>query len=120
MSGVTRASRHSWWREMAQSLTATQLLAAATDLLTVSGYSRADVTTEAVVPGAASRIFEDAYGIVAVHVFDTWSHLAEQWNVAQGQLVDVISEHLRRPEPKAWEGYLVLMTPGLLSTTDRT
>lgn len=104
---------------MAQSLTTTQLLAAATELLTGNGYSRVDVSTETVVSSAASRTFEDAYGIVALHIFETWTQLTERWNLAQGALVDVISEHLSRPEPKAWEGYLVLITPGLLPLTDR-
>lgn len=114
-----RASRRSWWPDMAQALTATQLLAAATELLTHSGYTQADVPLEGSRGLPASRVFEDAYGIVALHVFDTWTRLTERWNVAQGQLVDVISGHLRRPEPKAWEGYLVLMTPGLIPATDR-
>ena len=70
--------------------------------------------------GGTSRVFEDPYGIVAVHVFDSWRQLTEQWPVAQGRLVELISEHLTRPEPKAWEGYLVLLTPGLLPPTQRT
>lgn len=118
-SGPIPTSQRIWWRDMAQSLTTTQLLAAATELLTGNGYSRVDVSTETVVSSAASRTFEDAYGIVALHIFETWTQLTERWNLAQGALVDVISEHLSRPEPKAWEGYLVLITPGLLPLTDR-
>lgn len=103
---------------MAQSLTATQLLAAASELLGVSGYVEATIVTDGESDTRVSRVFEDPYGIVAVHVFDTWQQLAERWHVAQGQLVDLISAHLRSPEPKAWEGYLVLLTPGLLPPAD--
>lgn len=105
---------------MAQALTATQLLAAATEVLTDSGYAQVPVPLDGSHGTPTSRIFEDAYGIVAIHVFDTWTQLSEQWHIAQGQLVDLISDHLRRPEPKAWEGYLVLLTPGLLPANDRT
>lgn len=103
---------------MAQSLTATQLLAVASDLLGGSGYVEATIDTDDERGTRVSRVFEDAYGIVAVHVFDSWQQLAERWHVAQGQLVDLISAHLRSPEPKAWEGYLVLLTPGLLPAAD--
>src|SRR5665213_14365 len=99
---------------MTQSLTATQVLAAASEVLGASGYAEATVDDDRVQRSHASRVFEDAYGIVAVHVFDSWQELAEQWHVAQGQLADLISTHLRSPEPKTWEGYLVLLTPGLL------
>jgi hypothetical protein len=48
--------------------------------------------------------------IVAVHVYDTWHELTEDWAVAQSLLVDIISANVTRREPKAWEGYLVLLT----------
>ena len=90
-------------------LSTTQLLAAATGLLTEGGY--AQVATASNWP-STSRLFEDPYGIVALHVYDTWRQLRDHWNVAQGLLVDEISAHLTRPEPKLWEGYLVLLTGG--------
>lgn len=105
---------------MAQQLTGTQLLAAATEVLTTGGYREALIPTIDPQGTGASRLFEDAYGIVAIHVYESWRQLTEKWYVAQGQLVDLMSEHLTRPEPKAWEGYLVLLTPGLLPPTERT
>jgi hypothetical protein len=105
---------------MAQQLTGTQLLATATEILSTGGYREALPPTPSSQSGGASRLFEDAYGIVAIHVYESWRQLTEQWHVAQGELVDLISEHLTRPEPKAWEGYLVLLTPGLLPPTERT
>ena len=65
------------------------------------------------------RLFEDEYGIVALHFFDTWTQLSENWTLAQGLIVDLISEHLSRPEPKAWEGYLVLLTTAPITAADR-
>lgn len=105
---------------MATGLTVTQLLAAASEVLTNNGYAETAATTQA--PGSPvrlSRVFEDPYGIVAVHGFDSWRQLVEQWHLAQGQLVDLITAHLRAPEPKAWEGYLVLLTPASLPAGDK-
>jgi hypothetical protein len=107
-------SRHGWLLDMAETLTATQLLAEATRVLTSSGYVEAQVAAG----DSGTRVFEDAFGIVAIHVFDTWGQLKDQWHLAQGQLVDLISEHVRRAEAKAWEGYLVLLTPGLLPSAE--
>lgn len=97
-------------------LTTSQVLGAATELLAEGSYS--SVPTPSSWPGTA-RVFEDSYGIVALHIFDTVAHLMEGWPVAQGQLVDLISEHLTRPEPKAWEGYLALFTTGPSRADDR-
>ena len=104
-------------------LTATDILAAATDVLTsdalgdqayvsFSGGDRAAWRTESV------RLFEDRYGIVALVVYDTWSAMSTGWPDAQEALVNVISKHLSRSEAKAWEGYLVLMTPAPLPSTE--
>jgi hypothetical protein len=98
-------------------LTTSQLLAAASELLETGGY-------EPVSPGEGwvsnARLFEDPYGIVAVVAFETWGDLTEGWPDAQGQLVELISEHLTRPEPKSWDGYLVLLTPSVVPSTARS
>lgn len=97
-------------------LTSSQLLAAASEYLTAGGYSVAEVS--AVRPGS-SRVFEDPFGIVSVNVYDTWSEMQTSWNEAQGLLVELMSTHLTRPEPKAWEGYLVLLCPTPVPVQDR-
>lgn len=93
---------------MDTSLTTSQLLAATTELLESGGYNSVQPSNGW---ASNSRVFEDPYGIVAVVAYQTWSDLAEKWPDAQGQLVELISAHLTRPEPKSWEGYLVLLTP---------
>jgi hypothetical protein len=97
-------------------LTTSQVLAAATEILGLGRYSL--VPTPPSWTGTV-RLFEDSYGIVALHIYDTWQQLIDDWHVAQGQLVDLISEHLSRPEPKAWEGYLALFTTGPSTTSGR-
>lgn len=98
-------------------LTSSQLLAAVSELLERGKYT-------AVLPdrgwGSNIRLFEDPYGIVAVAAFETWGDLTEGWPDVQGHLVELISEHLTRPEPKSWDGYLVLMTPSVAPSTARS
>jgi hypothetical protein len=98
-------------------LTVTQLLAAATEEMVAGGYR--EFRTGAEAPLDPTRVFEDAYGIVSLHVYETWGHLVDRWPLAQGHLVDLISAHLRKPEPKSWEGYLVLLTPGRAEADSR-
>lgn len=98
-------------------LTTSQLLAAASELLDSGGYSP---VPSGIGWPSSSRLFEDAYGIAAIVVFDTWAELVDGWSDDQGRLVEAISAHLRRPEPKSWEGYLVLLTPAVLQSAART
>lgn len=93
-------------------LTTTEILAAATEQFATAGYRRIDPSGEN-WDLSNSRLFEDRFGLVGLVVFETWAQLVEGWPEAQGLLVDVISRHASRSNPKAWEGYLVLLTPGV-------
>lgn len=92
-------------------ITTTTLLAAATDLLERGGYSRISDEQVGNWPTSAVRLYEDIYGIVAIVTFETWSDLNAKWMEAQAALVTLISKYLTRAEAKAWDGYLVLLTP---------
>jgi hypothetical protein len=94
---------------MERELTPSQVLAAAAEGLSQSGYF--EVPSPHVNDGL-SRVFEDSYGVVMVQVFESWPALTDGWPQAQGALVELLSSVLLQPEAKAWEGYLVLMTPG--------
>lgn len=48
-----------------------------------------------------------------VVVYETWPALVEGWTEDQGRLVGLISAHMTRADAKAWEGYLVLLTPAV-------
>lgn len=100
---------------MPTELTPSQLVAAATEVLLANGYTGVPVADGE----AAGRLFEDRYGIVALKAYDSFDELAGRWNEDQGWLVETMSEHLRRSEPKAWEGYLVLLTPQAILPDDR-
>ena len=97
-------------------LSSVQILAAAADILTSNDYQQVDAPSGW---PQESRLYEDDYGIVALYVYDTWLRLKSEWNVAQGQLVDLISARLDRPDPKAWEGYLLLFTTANVPPDER-
>ena len=93
-----------------QELTTTRLIAAASNTLLSNGYHQVSVSLGEFSDSVA-RVFEDEYGIVAVLVFETWSDLRNKWPISQDLLVSLMSQHIRKTEAKAWEGYLVLLTP---------
>lgn len=90
-------------------LTRSQLLAAATEVLVEGGYRE---VSPPMARSSLTRIMEDPYGVVALCLFDTWDQLSESWNLGQGELVEIMSAHISRSDPKAWEGYLVLLAVG--------
>lgn len=96
-------------------LTSSTILSGASGTLTDAGYQSvsSDLITE--WPTDAVRVFEDAFSVVAVCVFDTWSALEGAWQDAQGALVELMSAHLSIHDAKSWDGYLVLLTPGMRS-----
>jgi hypothetical protein len=93
-------------------LTSTDLIASASSILEAGGYSRIVETAPGSVI-ADARLYEDPYSVVALVVCETWPELESRWADAQGALVELISAHMTSEEAKAWEGYLVLLTPGL-------
>ncbi|MDA1052172.1 MAG: hypothetical protein O3C40_17070 [Planctomycetota bacterium] len=101
------------------SLSQTELLAAATSVLCKHGFSEVDGVALARIDRGSHRLFEDAYSIVAVIAFPNWIELINGWIEAQASLVELMSEHLSRDEYKAWEGYLALLTPGLVPTAEQ-
>jgi hypothetical protein len=98
-------------------MTPTDLLATSSNLLEVGGY-------QIVRDGfpewnrASTRLFEDKYSVVGVAVFATTAELLKSWADLQEALVGVISQHIGQAEGKAWDGYLVLLTPGIAPSSD--
>jgi hypothetical protein len=91
--------------------TPTDLIAGASQVLKEGGYHQIARRFQE-WDTATSRLFEDEYNIVGVVVFDTCGELLRAWPDLQGSLVDVISRHVGHEESKAWDGYLVLLSPG--------
>jgi hypothetical protein len=52
-------------------------------------------------------------------VYETWAELSTTWLAAQAALVELISTHFVRSDAKAWEGYLVLLTPSVAPSQNR-
>jgi hypothetical protein len=88
-----------------------ELTAAASELLEKHNYRR--ITAADLGPdGYGGRYYEDEYGVVAVVVYETWPDLLESWPEDQSRLVRLMSEHMNKTDFKAWDGYLVLLSPG--------
>lgn len=97
-------------------LNTTQLIAAASDFLSAGGYRRIEEDRLGKWTAESVRLFEDAYGIVAIVVYETWRELLSGWPDAQESLVELISRHMSASDAKAWDGYLVLMTSAVMSS----
>jgi hypothetical protein len=98
--------------ESSPAFTPTDLIAAASQVLSAGGYHPIRQTfPEWDTP--TSRLFEDEYNVVGIVVFDTCAELLRTWPDQQGSLVEVISRHVGQGESKSWDGYLVLLTPSL-------
>ncbi|HEX5701897.1 MAG TPA: hypothetical protein VFX97_01605 [Pyrinomonadaceae bacterium] len=90
------------------------LLAAATQTLATGGYQQIQKFPD--WDTSSSRLFEDPYNIVGVVVYATCRELLDEWTDRQGSLVDVISGEVGRIESKSWDGYLILLTPSILTS----
>jgi hypothetical protein len=91
---------------------ASELLLVAQKLLEDNGYIEVPVGDD--VARSNARMFESPNSIVMIAAFDSWADLRESWADYQGAAVEAITKRLRREDPKAWDGYLVLLTPSLI------
>jgi hypothetical protein len=102
-------------------LTPATILAEAARILAAAGYYiDRDTESKLSLPPERALLAEDKYGIVAVVVYDTWTDLAVSWAPAQAAIVGAVSDAYTRLDRKAWDGYLVLLTPAFPSAGDTT
>ena len=80
-----------------------------------AGTTPSELKVEPIPEALAGRwlLAEDSIAIVAIVVYDHLSDLLSSWHLAQGAVVDLISNKLSTSDPKLWEGYLVLINPSL-------
>jgi hypothetical protein len=97
-------------------LTTTDIIAAASDVLARGGFHRIPESSLGAKVSRNTRFFEDPYSVAEVVVYETWSDLVSSWTDAQASLVELISKYVISSESKAWDGYLVLLTPSVLPT----
>lgn len=94
-------------------LSTSAIAAAVSETLTSAGYTQISDALLQSAPAGSCRVFEDTYGIVAAFVYSSWPELLNRWPEAQDFVVRLISEYLGAGEAKAWDGYLLLMTPDI-------
>jgi len=102
-------------------LTPAAILAEGARVLAAAGY-HVDRSTESKLklPPERALLAEDKYGIVALVVYDTWTDLTASWAPAQASIVEALSTTYTRLDRKAWDGYLVLLTPALPDAGETT
>lgn len=93
-------------------LTMSSLRAATDEVLTSAGYRQIPDPPD--WRNDYGGVYEDPYSIVGLAIFETWGALATEWLDLQVALAQLISENFASSEPKAWEGYLVLLTPSIV------
>ena len=100
-------------------LTVTTLMAGSAQVLEGAGFQAVDPSVVGVWRATAARLYEDAYSVVCVAIYETWADLSSHWTEDQAHLVDLISKHFARSDAKAWEGYLALLTPSIVPAAER-
>lgn len=103
----------------AQAFTTTALIATVSEILLAAGFGQVDPSRVGDWPPPGARVFEDPYSVAAVVAYETWADLETNWLNAQAALVELLSTHFRRDDAKAWEAYLVLMTPSVIPQGSR-
>ena len=99
--------------------TLTTLVAAAGEILEAAGFRIAKSSTAGTWKAPEARVYEDAYSVACIAVYETWAALSSLWLDDQANLVELISKYFARTEAKAWDGYLVLLTPSIVPTYER-
>ena len=99
--------------------TLTNLMAEAVEILQGAGFKTVKPSAAGTWKAAEARVFEDEYSIVCIAVYETWSALSSLWRDDQSSLAGLISRHFTRTEAKAWDGYLVLLTPSVVPKNAR-
>ena len=100
-------------------LTPINILSAAVQQFQEAGYKTVETQRIADWNFAHGRVFEDVSAVVLLAVYDTWHSLVTGWAEAQSTLVDLMSEYFTRTDAKAWDAYLVLLTPAPLTVEQR-
>jgi hypothetical protein len=99
-------------------ISALAIIAASRELLANNGFRIANDLQFDSLPATRALVAEDDYSVVTIVAYETFSELQSEWSSAQADLVTLLARRLARSAPKAWDGYLVLMSVG--SSTDRS
>lgn len=99
-------------------VTLTALSAAAKEVLEEAGFRAVEPSLASSWRATTATVYEDPYSVVLVAVYETWVQLVSGWEEDQAGLVALMSRHFGSADAKAWEGYLVLLTPSVVPADD--
>jgi hypothetical protein len=64
----------------------------------------------------AAFAYEDDFSVIAVWAYESFRDLRDGWLSAQDAMGRLVSSNILSPDPKAWDGYLVLCTGDTVNT----
>ena len=99
--------------------TVTNLTAATSKALFDAGFREVSLAASIDWKAAVVRVYEDEYSIVCVAIYETWADLDSHWMLDQANLIDLMSKNIVRADPKSWEGYIILLTPSIVPSSER-
>lgn len=99
--------------------TVTNLTAATSKALFDAGFREVSLAASIDWKAAVVRVYEDEYSIVCVAIYETWADLDSHWMLDQANLIDLMSKNIVRANPKSWEGYIILLTPSIVPSSER-
>lgn len=97
------------------SLTVSSILSEAARVLGQSDYAVVNAVDLEGVEIEEALLAEDEFGIVFVVATETVHDILNRWSDYQAQLVDYLDQKLTKINPKAWDVYMVLLTPSVAS-----
>jgi len=101
---------------MVQEISNELVIDAVRRLFNESKITEVDCSRFPTCPGDIS-VFEDEYAVIAICAFDSVEELVSGWGVMQDHVVEFMNAHVVSTDPKAWDGYLVLIANGGVSET---
>ena len=97
---------------MSAEITTGAIIGHASRTLKENGYRVVNAEEHSVSLGESALLAEDEYVIVAVKVLDTVGELIARWADVQSEFVAYLDDCLSQADPKVWECYLLLLSPG--------
>lgn len=105
---------------MSTDLTLSAIIGQASKTLQEGGYRVVRTSELPLTINEFSLLAEDRFSIVVVTAYETVRELVDRWADVQADLVDYFGKRLSTADPKVWECYLVLLSPGATTSSQKS